>query len=37
MFTEIKGQFIAGLVEQTWMDYATRAQAQLKVSYTSGL
>ncbi|CAB4016589.1 neprilysin, partial [Paramuricea clavata] len=30
MFKEIKSQFIDGLEEQTWMDYATRAQARLK-------
>ena len=34
MFTEIKGQFIDGLKEQTWMDPGTRAQARLKVSGT---
>ncbi|CAB4002267.1 RNA-directed DNA polymerase from mobile element jockey [Paramuricea clavata] len=31
MFTEIKGQFIDGLKEQTWMDPGTRAQARLKL------
>jgi hypothetical protein len=34
MFTEIRGQFIDGLKEQTWMDPGTRAQARLKVSGT---
>ncbi|XP_028410335.1 endothelin-converting enzyme homolog [Dendronephthya gigantea] len=31
MFTEIKGQFIAGLDEQEWMDNKTRAHARLKL------
>ncbi len=37
MFIEIKGQFIDGLKEQTWMDSATRAQARIKVGDTKGL
>ncbi|CAB3987653.1 endothelin-converting enzyme 2 isoform X2 [Paramuricea clavata] len=37
MFKEIKSQFIDGLEEQTWMDYATRAQARLKLQKMTDL